>query len=97
MIFILNCRDTDYSSQPLDIDYSSQPLDTDYSSQPLDIDSSSQPLDTDFSSQPLDIDYETKMLASKIKKGQATYIAPLQPHTLAAFRPWGSSEGAGRI
>ena len=23
------------------------------------------------------------------KKRQATYIAPLQPHTLAAFPPWG--------
>jgi hypothetical protein len=25
------------------------------------------------------------------------YIAPLQPPTLAAFRPWGSSAGAGRV
>jgi len=25
------------------------------------------------------------------------YIAPLQPHTLAAFRPWGNFEGAGRV
>ncbi len=24
-------------------------------------------------------------------------IAPLQPPTLAAFLPWGSSEGAGRV
>jgi hypothetical protein len=24
-------------------------------------------------------------------------IAPLQPLTLAAFLPWGSSEGAGRV
>lgn len=24
-------------------------------------------------------------------------IAPLQPRTLAAFLPWGSSEGAGRV
>ncbi len=31
------------------------------------------------------------------KRGQATYIAPLQPPTLAAFRPWGDSVGAGRI
>jgi len=31
------------------------------------------------------------------KKGQATYIAPLQPPTLATFRSWGSSAGAGRI
>jgi hypothetical protein len=30
------------------------------------------------------------------KKWQATYIAPLQPPTLATFRPWGSSAGAGR-
>jgi hypothetical protein len=32
-----------------------------------------------------------------IKKWQATYIAPLQPPTLAIFRSWGSSAGAGRI
>jgi len=32
-----------------------------------------------------------------IKNGQATYIAPLQPPTLATFRSWGSSAGAGRI
>jgi len=25
------------------------------------------------------------------------YIAPLQPFTLAAIKPWGSSKGAGRI
>jgi len=31
------------------------------------------------------------------KNGQATYIAPLQPSTLATFRSWGSSTGAGRI
>lgn len=31
------------------------------------------------------------------KKGQATYIAPLQPVTLASFLTWGSSPGAGRI
>jgi hypothetical protein len=31
------------------------------------------------------------------KKWQATYIAPLQPPTLAIFRSWGSSAGAGRI
>ena len=30
------------------------------------------------------------------KKGQATLIAPLQPPTLAFFRTWGSSAGAGR-
>jgi hypothetical protein len=30
------------------------------------------------------------------KKRQVTYIAPLQPLTLAAFPPWGSSAGAGR-
>ena len=35
---------------------------------------------------------------SKVKKeGQATYIAPLQPSTLAIFRSWGSSKGAGRV
>ncbi len=31
------------------------------------------------------------------KKWQVTYIAPLQPSTLAAFLPWGSLIGAGRI
>jgi len=37
-------------------------------------------------------------MGSKIKeKRQANYIAPLQPPTLAAFRPWGSSAGAGRV
>jgi hypothetical protein len=30
------------------------------------------------------------------KKWQATYIAPLQPTTLAAVKPWGSWKGAGR-
>ena len=34
---------------------------------------------------------------SRHKKWQVTYIAPLQPFTLAAFLPWGSSIGAGRI
>ncbi len=33
----------------------------------------------------------------KLKSGQATYIAPLQPPILAPFPAWGSSEGAGRI
>jgi hypothetical protein len=31
------------------------------------------------------------------KKGQAIYITPLRPSTLAAFPPWGSSIGAGCI
>jgi len=31
------------------------------------------------------------------KKWQANYIAPLQPRTLATFRSWGSSAGAGRV
>jgi hypothetical protein len=31
------------------------------------------------------------------KKRQVTYIAPLQPPTLATFLSWGSSVGAGRI
>lgn len=31
------------------------------------------------------------------KKWQACYIAPLQPSTLAAFRPWEGSTGAGRV
>ncbi len=31
------------------------------------------------------------------KKWQVTYIAPLQPFTLATFLSWGSSIGAGRI
>ena len=32
----------------------------------------------------------------KEKNGQATFIAPLQPSTLASFPPWGSSKGADR-
>ena len=31
------------------------------------------------------------------KKGKHLNIAPLQPPTLAAFLPWGDSEGAGRV
>lgn len=31
------------------------------------------------------------------EKRQVTYIAPLQPPTLATFLSWGSSAGAGRI
>ena len=31
------------------------------------------------------------------KKGKATHVAPLRPPTLAAFQPWGDSEGAGRV
>jgi hypothetical protein len=38
---------------------------------------------------------ERKIMGTK--KGQATYIAPLQPSTLALFPAWGSSTGAGRI
>lgn len=34
---------------------------------------------------------------SRNKKWQVTYIAPLQPFTLATFLSWGSSIGAGRI
>lgn len=30
-----------------------------------------------------------KVGEEKKKKWQVTYIAPLQPPTLAAFRPWG--------
>ncbi len=37
------------------------------------------------------------MIDFQNKKRQVTYIAPLQPPTLAAFLPWGSSAGAGRI
>jgi hypothetical protein len=33
----------------------------------------------------------------KNKKNGKPNIAPLQPPTLAAFRPWGSSAGAGRV
>ena len=35
-------------------------------------------------------------LSEKVKNGQATFIAPLQPSTLASFPPWGSSKGADR-
>ena len=37
----------------------------------------------------------TRLLGTK--KGQATYIAPLRPATLASFLTWGSSPGAGRV
>lgn len=39
----------------------------------------------------------TLFVTGRAKKRQVTYIAPLQPFTLAAFLPWGSSIGAGRI
>jgi hypothetical protein len=35
-------------------------------------------------------------LSRKNKNGQAPFIAPLQPSTLASFPPWGSSKGADR-
>jgi hypothetical protein len=31
------------------------------------------------------------------KKGQAYYIAPLQPDTLASVKTWGDFQGAGRV
>lgn len=31
----------------------------------------------------------------EIKKGQAIHITPLRPDTLASFRIWGGSPGAG--
>ena len=34
-------------------------------------------------------------LVMKNKNGQAIYITPLRPPTLAAFPPWGDSAGAG--
>ena len=40
---------------------------------------------------------EPPILVGKDAGGRADYIAPLQPHTLATFRSWGSSAGAGRI
>jgi len=36
-------------------------------------------------------------IAEGKKNRQVTYIAPLQPPTLATFLSWGSSVGAGRI
>lgn len=33
----------------------------------------------------------------EIKKGKATYIAPLQPPTAASIKTWRSSGGAGRV
>ena len=33
---------------------------------------------------------KTEKIRKRNKKGKATYIAPLQPPTLAAFLPWGS-------
>lgn len=40
-------------------------------------------------------EYLVEQNSSEKKKGKPN-IAPLQPLTLAAFRPWGSSVGAGR-
>jgi len=36
-------------------------------------------------------------LGKRKEKGQANYIASLQPTTLAAVKPWGNSKGADRI
>jgi hypothetical protein len=36
------------------------------------------------------------LLKEEIKKSGKPNIAPLQPPTLATFRSWGSSAGAGR-
>ena len=36
-------------------------------------------------------------LPDETKKGKADYIAPLRPPTLAAIKPWGNLEGAGRV
>ena len=37
-----------------------------------------------------ELEERVKKTENKVyKKRQATYIAPLQPHTLAAFPPWG--------
>jgi len=41
--------------------------------------------------------YNLLKIPERIKKRQATHIAPLQPLILAAFRPWGGSVGAGRM
>jgi len=39
------------------------------------------------------LSFETRFMKTPLtfghKKRQATYIAPLQPYTLAAFPPWG--------
>ena len=40
--------------------------------------------------------FKTEEESKEKKNGLATSIAPLQLLTLAAFPPWGSSEGAGR-
>ena len=39
---------------------------------------------------------QTVVIRPKGKKNGKPNIAPLQPPTLATFRPWGSSAGAGR-
>src|ERR1700722_12368618 len=39
----------------------------------------------------------TRWERGEIKNGKVTYIAPLRPPTVAAFRPWRGSAGAGRI
>ncbi len=40
--------------------------------------------------------YFVRVILSRVDNGVERYIAPLQPPTLAAFPPWGGSEGAGR-
>ena len=40
---------------------------------------------------------ESRTSGEGTKKGKADYIAPLRPPTLAAIKPWGNSEGAGRV
>src|ERR1700722_17497884 len=39
----------------------------------------------------------TRWERGEIKNGKVTYIAPLRPPTVADFRPWRGSAGAGRI
>jgi hypothetical protein len=43
------------------------------------------------------IDERLMTLNKRKKNRQVTYIAPLQPPTLATFLSWGDSVGAGRI
>ena len=45
---------------------------------------------------PFRVYSEFTSAGDKEKNGQATFIAPLQPSTLASFPPWGSSKGADR-
>jgi hypothetical protein len=50
-----------------------------------------------FNYNTITINMITRWERGEIKNGRVAYIAPLRPPTVAAFRPWRGSAGAGRI